>query len=192
MLWKLNDDQLFVRKQDVNLIHARKVGWVTVLLLALSVFLMVADPHISGTTGYGYQSIRGKQEYKYAGDAVYESSDEGMVLVSWGTCEAVAQVPAQVDGKPVVAIGAQAFWCAPVREVILPDTVKYIRKEAFRGCTSLEKINLPEGLVSINTYAFADCSALKQITLPESLRELHSFAFAKSGLTAVNIPSGIT
>ena len=52
-----------------------------------------------------------------------------------------------------------------VKEVILPNSVKEIRWEAFSGCNNLEKIKLPASLESIGNCAFYRCKNLSSITL---------------------------
>ena len=60
--------------------------------------------------------------------------------------------------------------------VKLPDTVKEIRKNAFRYCTSLAEINL-EGLDSIDTYSFYGCKSLTKIEIPKGLKKIGRGAF---------------
>ena len=36
-----------------------------------------------------------------------------------------------------------------VKEIRLPSTVRFIERDAFWGCSSLERINIPEGVKSI-------------------------------------------
>ena len=46
-----------------------------------------------------------------------------------------------------------------LKTVVLPDTVKSIGKNAFKGCKSLESINLPEN-VKCDKKTFKDCKKL--------------------------------
>ncbi len=68
--------------------------------------------------------------------------------------EQPVEIPAQVNGCDVVAIAASAFSHSPMKEIILPDTIKFIEANAFYNCIYLEKINFPEGLEFIGPMAF--------------------------------------
>lgn len=57
-------------------------------------------------------------------------------------------VPKEIEGLPVLTIGAKAFINAPCSEIILPKTVKDLLWGAFSGCVNLKHIDLPEDLTS--------------------------------------------
>lgn len=64
------------------------------------------------------------------------------------SCNAYASgkltIPNTYNGKPVTAIGANAFsTCSDLTEIIVPDSITTIEKGAFSGCTSLQAITLP-------------------------------------------------
>ena len=69
----------------------------------------------------------------------------------------------------VISIGDSAFpglrnqRSNLVECVILPDSVRYILDDAFRGCASLTEVYLGEMLVSIGYGAFANCPSLRTI-----------------------------
>ena len=50
-----------------------------------------------------------------------------------------------------------------IKEVVLPSTIRYIRKHNFSSCKNLARINFPEGLLEIGEQAFDYCDALKEI-----------------------------
>ena len=62
-------------------------------------------------------------------------------------------------------IGDYAFTGLPIEEVVLPDTIKRIGKNAFFRCKELQKINLPESLRIISDGAFS-FSALQECLIP--------------------------
>ena len=53
-----------------------------------------------------------------------------------------------------------------VEEVVIPDTVKIIKPQAFFGCDSLESINISDTCKSIGSAAFFRCSSLEEIHRP--------------------------
>lgn len=60
-------------------------------------------------------------------------------------------------------IGEVAFFgCTNLRSVRLPDSLRYIREEAF-GESGLESVTIPEGVKGIDEKAFFSCGRLKRI-----------------------------
>ena len=65
------------------------------------------------------------------------------------------EIPAEVDGYPVSAIGMFAFGnCMKLVSVTIPEGVKVIGEDAFGNSSMLESINIPDSLVSIGSQAF--------------------------------------
>ena len=62
-------------------------------------------------------------------------------------------------------------------EVILPDTVVAINKDALSHCYALEHINLPPNLEFLGISAFLYCTSLKEIVLPASMKWIGFEAF---------------
>lgn len=81
-------------------------------------------------------------------------------------------VPAKIDGRPVVAIGPEAFaQNRELKKITLPDSVRTIGDQAFAH-SSLKDLTLPDGLQTIGDQAFAGCAFLESLTLPDSLRQI--------------------
>ena len=102
-------------------------------------------------------------------------------------------IPAEIDGLPVTGIGTSAFeYYYSLTSITIPDTVRSIRRYAFRGCESLTALTLPEGLISIGANAFESCSALASITIPEGAASIDEYAFLFCGnLDSVTIPASV-
>ena len=87
-------------------------------------------------------------------------------------------VPNEIDGKPVVAIGDSAFsGCKSLMEVSLPAGLQTIGASAFDNCSSLMEVSLPAGLQTIGDEAFWGCSSLTEVSLPAGLQTLGDSAF---------------
>lgn len=57
----------------------------------------------------------------------------------------------------VKVIGANAFeYCRRLEEVVFPDSLERIEKEAFLNCNNLKKAELPKGVV-VDPTAFKGC-----------------------------------
>ena len=93
--------------------------------------------------------------------------------------DAVVEIPAMIDEKPVRFIHDKAFIdCKQITEVRVPDTVVSIGKSAFSGCTNLEKIQIPASVTAIGSSAFSCCSSLENITIPGSVSVLGWYVFS--------------
>ena len=78
-------------------------------------------------------------------------------------------------------------------EVILPEGLETIGKEAFDHNFNLKRIAFPSTLKTIGANAFHSCNQLGSISLPTSLQSIPGEAFRGcSSLTEVRIPSTIT
>ena len=96
----------------------------------------------------------------------------GGVLVAYrGTVKAVT-VP---EGVRIIA--AEAFkGHSEIERVVMPDTLLVIGEGAFEDCTGLKDIKLNRGLVSVKDRAFYNCSASK-VVVPASVEEVGLRAF---------------
>lgn len=93
----------------------------------------------------------------------------------------------------VTGISAKAFeGDKDVRNVSVPQSVKYIGKYAFAGCTNLRSILLSSELKEIDTGAFQYCYSLKETVLPDKLEKINESAFYMSGLNKIDIPRNVS
>ena len=53
--------------------------------------------------------------------------------------------------------------CGSLKELVIPDTIRWIGHGAFDSCTSLERIELPQDLQDIGYGAFRNCSSLTEM-----------------------------
>ena len=105
-----------------------------------------------------------------------------------------ADIPEEIDGKPVIAIGESAFeshrW---LTHVTMPSSLIAIEDYAFFGCAKLAKIAIPTGVTSIGGHAFEGCGQLTFIAIPSSVTSIGEHAFQDCGrLTHATIFSGVT
>lgn len=75
--------------------------------------------------------------------------------------------------------------------VSVPDTVKSIGPEAFRGCGSIEKVVIPDSVEVIGEAAFEECSGLKEIEGAGGVKEIRDRAFAGCPFSVVHIPASV-
>ena len=68
-------------------------------------------------------------------------------------------------------IGEKVFKNTTVSEVILPESIKAILREAFSGCKRLQHIDLPDGLEYLGSHCFAG-SGLTALHFPDRLKTI--------------------
>ena len=82
---------------------------------------------------------------------LYETAADGSVCITGRTTAGkTLEIPAQLDGKPVTAIGLYAF----------------------QDDTTITALYLPESVTNIGAYAFSGCTALATITGAEYLQQV--------------------
>ena len=87
-----------------------------------------------------------------------------------------------------------AFWEREgITEVVIPDSVTTIGRNAFYKCTSLEKVTIGNNVKSIGDLAFFDCSSLESVEIPDSVTTIGKEAFHQCyALKSVVIGDGVT
>ena len=91
-----------------------------------------------------------------------------------------AEIPAYVDGKPVVKIGDGLGGfkdCIYFAEVVIPDTVEEIGSCAFQN-TMLFELEIPESVSKIGFSAFEDCIWLQKINIPGKVTTVEKNTFS--------------
>lgn len=106
-------------------------------------------------------------------DFTYVINDDGdsITLTSLDTAATEAEIPTEIDGIPVTAIG----------------------DACFMSCNFLTDVTVPEGIISIGESAFASCTLLCTVVLPDSATDLGAGMFeGDTMLSDFTFPSGIT
>ena len=108
---------------------------------------------------------------------IYSRDKQTLVLASSGR-NGVVNIP---EGTKTIANGA--FMKSNVREVNCPDSLEYIKDNAFYACSFLKKINFGKGLKQVGdsfrnaSGTFAYCYLLNDVVIPSSVEEIGNFAF---------------
>ena len=115
-------------------------------------------------------------------DFVWNEDDGGYYVYERDSnpyCDIV--IPSEYNGKAVIGIGKHAFGAySKVRNVIVPDSVKFIDVQAFNYCDYLESITFSKnsGLVEIRDYAFYNCKSLERLNIPANVEKIGYRAFS--------------
>lgn len=148
---------------------------------------LMAAAILCGTfIGYAQAETFGDFTYTDQGDSV---TITGYSAVSFGA----VNIPAEIGGKPVTAIGDKAFYCEGVTALTIPGSVISIGDYAFGACHYLKTVTIPAGVKSIGPGAFFHCDGLEKLTFSTGLSTIgeQSFAYCAK-LTEVVIPDGVT
>lgn len=82
-------------------------------------------------------------------------------------------------------------YCANLKTVVLPETVRGTLSGVFRNCTALESVNIPEGVYKIED-CFKRCTSLKSINLPQSVKEMGTSTFSNcTALESITLPNAV-
>ena len=105
-------------------------------------------------------------------DYAYVRYEDGVMITGYRGRASDLVMPTYLDGMPVVAIGADAFYDQKtLSRVVLPRRLETILNSAFSYCPNLEHITFPASLRRIDYYAFYRCN-LAALSLPASVTTL--------------------
>ena len=105
-------------------------------------------------------SCGGYREYR-RGAFRYTVENGEVTITEYVGSAADVIIPDTIGGKPVVAIGTNAFDDQlTLKSVTLPDSVIRIDFSAFSRCKNLESITLGEGIREIDALVFTQCDKL--------------------------------
>lgn len=101
------------------------------------------------------------------------------------------EIPEKIKGIEVTAIRDRAFANVTFKSIKLPDSVKYIGKEAFRE-SDVKELILPENLQVIDDRAFQFANNLNgTLIIPSKVKYIGQNAFQSNYLTSIVFPESI-
>lgn len=103
------------------------------------------------------------------GNPYMKATEDGSALVSIDGSKLLAVAAGASDYKNIPSgtkvIGAHAFYFWTGTNIVVPEGVETIEKQAFRNCKNLLTVELPSSLTSIEIDAFIYCEKLATITV---------------------------
>lgn len=151
----------------------------------LDVYAVYADEtrKLLGSVDYDYGvTVSDKNMFAYS------ENDDGTITITGGTIVTPKlEIPAELDGKKVSAIGNSAFlFQSFITDLVIPEGVKSLDWYCFNTCENLETVTLPDSLEFIDSWAFERCSRLKTINVPANVTRINGGAFAQnSSMTSI-------
>ena len=85
------------------------------------------------------------------------------------------------DGTVGISCGAFSY-CRQLRNISIPNSVKYVGGKAFYNCISLTNVVLPYGITNIGVSTFSGCESLAGVTIPDSVTSIGEQAFFNTAL----------
>lgn len=67
--------------------------------------------------------------------------------------------------------------CESLVELDIPENIKELGEEAFKGCSALQNLTLHKGIEEIGDSAFEDCVSLRQAFIPGTVKNVGYHAF---------------
>ena len=100
-------------------------------------------------------------------DFSYEAYEDGWVISSATVLSRTVRIPETHDGKPILGIKESAFYRNEIlRELTVPNTLRFIGKYAFADCPKLNTLLFEEeGCCRIDDGAFENCPLLSSVNL---------------------------
>lgn len=156
----------------------------------------VTLPAVTG--GVGLSSVNAEETqpsdftYKtYPGDVVEITGYKGSATE--------ITIPSEINGKTVTSIDASRYGRGAfegldnLKNVTIPDSVRYIGSHTFENCTSLQSVTIPNSVTSICDGTFYNCTNLTSVTIPNSITSIGGDAFfGCTSLKNITIPNKVT
>lgn len=94
----------------------------------------------------------------------------------------------------VKIIGKEVFkGCSAISTVVIPDSVVEIRAAAFEGCTDINQIVIPDSVITIGEKIFCGCTSLRKVALSAGITSIPDYAFLDcTNLEDIGLPNFIT
>ncbi|MFB8587124.1 leucine-rich repeat domain-containing protein [Enterococcus thailandicus] len=136
-----------------------------------------------------YQNADGMEVFSYY---VNQDCDE-IVVDSYVASDYIAdlKIPDKIKGIEVTAIRDRAFANITFKSIKLPNSIRYIGKEAFRE-SDIKELVLPENLQVIDDRAFQYANNLEEtLEIPENVEYIGQNAFQSNYLTNIIFPESL-
>ncbi len=122
---------------------------------------------------------------------VYWEENGTVTIEGYTGDDSALDIPAEIEGKPVVEIGMNAFIeNTNLVSVTIPDSVTILNVGCFGYCTNLKNVTLGNQVLEISGHAFCD-TAIEQITLPDSVACIGDNAFSGTKISEISIPPAV-
>ncbi|MBQ8657603.1 MAG: leucine-rich repeat domain-containing protein [Clostridia bacterium] len=153
-----------------------RAPWVVVLVSLAMLFVTVFGTifHLISFKEEETEFLWSGVEYSFVDGN--KSKGSPVVVTGQGDIGTLVNIPAKIEGHPVVAIDSNAFKDNTKLKKLTIEGNIYLEPYAFSGCTSLTSVELVE-VSSIGEYAFANCRKMESFTA-KNLDSIGDYAFS--------------
>ncbi|MBR3817884.1 MAG: leucine-rich repeat protein [Clostridia bacterium] len=95
----------------------------------------------------------------------FEFDGNGIIITAAKDASGDIEIPAIINGYPVIAIDECAFAGSDITSVTIFEGVESIGLFAFAYCDKLETVNIPSSVTEIDYGAFSGCSNIETINI---------------------------
>ena len=148
----------------------KKRASVWAVLLAL--VCVISSMSVFGVTAKAEEDVSvmttsdGRFEY------VEDTEHGGYKITTYLKDEKTVEIPSEIDGTPVKAIGKYLFYQKDPVTVKIPDSVVTIGDGVFFQCTNLTNVTLSDNIKTLPWCTFYQCTGLESIKLPSKLEAI--------------------
>ena len=172
-----------------NLIHIGDYAFMKTAIASLRLPGSVSSIGANPFGGFMVEPEEGSQFFKAEKEMLIDLKNQRLVSC-WSRSKNFDET---AFSKEVKEIGAGAFSDTGVSEISIPEGVETIRDEAFRNNPFINIITLPDSLTYIGRSAFSGCTALKEMTVPGQITRIEEAAFKNcTELETVYLPASLT
>lgn len=115
----------------------------------------------------------------------------GYMITKYLKDEESVEIPSEINGKKVTAIGDYLFYTKNPVTVTIPDSVVTLGEGIFWQCANLKNVTLSDNIKTLPTCTFYQCTGLENIKLPSKVEAIMDGAFRQSGLKSIEIPASV-
>ena len=83
-------------------------------------------------------------------------------------------------GANITYIGGGAFYCCPLKKVVISENLLGMADKIFYKCEYLETIIIGGSVKEIESKSFAECPSLQTVVIPDGVEEISDDAFENS------------
>ena len=136
--------------------------------------------------------VASAETYTYGDYDYYVRDDQTVFILAYTGKDKVVNIPEEIEGKKVGAIGHIAFLSNSIEVVNIPNTVTVLSYECFYKCGNLREINIPESVSEIGGVPVTECPSVEKINVSEKnnyYRSVDGVLFSKDMSQLIYYPS---
>ena len=125
---------------------------------------------------YNGLPVRGMKESAFEGTDITKVTIPNVYVLDnqrgFADCKKLTEVVFEENSITDTIASGFFMQCTSLESIELPDSIIWIRPNAFNNCLALKSVKLPASLVFLNSKAFSSCKSLKSIVIPDSVQSI--------------------